>query len=1551
MNRTGRTTESYFLDSKDVTLTQTELEKNKRIKTYFQKDDKIPNIDGYFDMLDNSGYSRKRYVVQIKGKDTFEYRKTKGKYAYSAEAGFFQYMLKGIESNPGFYFVAERTTGRVFYQYVSEAYLKHLKQRGLLDQGSFTILFGEDDILDEEKFYTLCEEIRNGRQPQFDPNSVIPNKIDFKSVRKLSDGLWVNWRTGRLDSDVPAVLLEEKSDVGKGGLSMPADRHMTKLSEASLRLLSVLVQGEGAVLCWDELYDRGIVMQEDVERLKQALSIVRRNTIREGGEDPVASERIDSRKGEASDTCMYPSEEEAERILEDALKTVEEDEHKCAELKRKVTEVIAAIRKLCDEAQGLARLVKPAGNGKGFRILLGETGIESMGRYFPEGIETDAGKEEWDNLAEKSSDGYCDTEGWLRLHYADVCGSFEGKISNAGGKIAKESRVFGNYRMAEAYMNAYAHTEQSDSPMPMLDFVEKWYCETCGQIYAQRFTHNDENDINRVLVLHGHPGDGKTTFCKKAVYAHCLEGWLADAPHVIRVSLNAEENKGILNKERELDLTKALGICRKGKKQFLFCAPDTLSEGTVIILDGYDELSGNLSGDKGASDFALFCDRVREYANVCNCFFVITSRTMCIKRELDERKKSLRDVTVASFAPLSAAQQDLMIERMIELDEEQNRKYGFGMTGDRAGGMLNLSEYKTTVLPKLRKQRELNKFLEIPILFRMIVTSRYRGTDSITNEAGLYGSLFHNLMNYRGRKEETEANLISEYEDIAARIFNFNNDICPFGNQDDENKELIYLFLTKNESSEEETETERPAVNYRNKAKGGRKKEGRLGFLHRSFRQYFLARYLVSAIHKVGAEDGGMEFIGLFRSLRARLIDEQEVWKYVYELVLIEGTEEDEFRDIESDAFLAMEDIKRVRACLDDEMAFAHCMGGDRNILPGSDAEGNRILAAENAVFNLVSALAAAEKALREKGEEADSYRGYANILRLLRRGFFENSARLYLEKADLSDCNLSRANFSGAYMADACLCGTRFRGADLSRADLSRADLRNAALTDADLSETILTSARLKGADLKEADLRSANLENASFDGQTDDEEKNRAGKSSGVEEIMDLYSAGKENATLKGANLSNAKMKGVHMRCVNLQGANLSYADLAGALIGVNPAAMELEKKELTEAAVMTGADFTGAVLIGADLAGVNMRDANLDKADLRKVNLIRADLTGASLMETYLDRAVLQDAVLADAHLERSHMAGAELSGAVLRNAHLEGAKLNAAYLDALMMSSSGKNEAGLSGCAELSGAHFTGTDLTGAYLSDGQYQYARERGAIGRRLELPYGRERLSAGENRDIIETDSRDRQLLIGSLGGINRIAFGRFRQGKNGEVLPLRWRVLQLDPVKNRVLLITEKLIDFRSYHDRIEDVTWAECSLREWLNGAFLREAFTEREQRRIAVTRNKNSDNARYHTKGGGETDDRVFLLSVDEAETFFHNDRDRTADATPYAMERYKQMIDYGRFGMIAAGWWWLRSPGHYSRLAAHVNYDGSVLEFGNYVAHIAVSVRPAFWLNL
>ena len=189
-------------------------------------------------------------------------------------------------------------------------------------------------------------------------------------------------------------------------------------------------------------------------------------------------------------------------------------------------------------------------------------------------------------------------------------------------------------------------------------------------------------------------------------------------------------------------------------------------------------------------------------------------------------------------------------------------------------------------------------------------------------------------------------------------------------------------------------------------------------------------------------------------------------------------------------------------------------------------------------------------------------------------------------------------------------------------------------------------------------------------------------------------------------------------------------------------------------------------------------------------------------------------------------------------------------------------------------------------------------------------------------------------------VGG--KVPFGQYPQGANGEVQPLVWRVLAVE--NGRALLITDKLIDYVKYNESLTNVTWETCTLRKWMNNDFISKAFSSDQQAQIATVTNQNSNNPEYGTKGGKPTQDKIFALSIEEANRYFSSNSDRKAYTTDYAHKRGSDSDD-------RSDWWWLRSPGDNSDDAAYVISYGDFDQRGSLVHNYQVAVRPAFWLNL
>lgn len=188
-------------------------------------------------------------------------------------------------------------------------------------------------------------------------------------------------------------------------------------------------------------------------------------------------------------------------------------------------------------------------------------------------------------------------------------------------------------------------------------------------------------------------------------------------------------------------------------------------------------------------------------------------------------------------------------------------------------------------------------------------------------------------------------------------------------------------------------------------------------------------------------------------------------------------------------------------------------------------------------------------------------------------------------------------------------------------------------------------------------------------------------------------------------------------------------------------------------------------------------------------------------------------------------------------------------------------------------------------------------------------------------------------------------IKFGHYEQDNNIENGPedLEWIVLDVNG--KSALVISRYAIDGVYYHNRAEKITWETCSLRKWINETFIDAAFSTDEQKFILTTNVSADSNPDYKTDPGNDTEDKVFLLSIDEAIRFFSTDEERKCEKTEYA--KTQSFFEYTELPCK----WWLRTPGDASVKAALVSSDGSVDAKGNQYSLAPFSFRPAMWISL
>ena len=209
-----------------------------------------------------------------------------------------------------------------------------------------------------------------------------------------------------------------------------------------------------------------------------------------------------------------------------------------------------------------------------------------------------------------------------------------------------------------------------------------------------------------------------------------------------------------------------------------------------------------------------------------------------------------------------------------------------------------------------------------------------------------------------------------------------------------------------------------------------------------------------------------------------------------------------------------------------------------------------------------------------------------------------------------------------------------------------------------------------------------------------------------------------------------------------------------------------------------------------------------------------------------------------------------------------------------------------------------------------------------------------------------LETEIRNRIRPYNQADVGDYVEFGHYEQdgcSENGAEA-IRWRVLARKGGK--LLLISEYGLDAKPYFERWEGVTWERSDIRSWLNEDFCSAAFTGEERERIALTHVVNHDNAQFGTEGGNDTEDAIFLLSLEEAKSLFANDEARIGYATPYAEAKGAEAKSYYNY----RSGWYLRSPGDKDRSAATVIVTGEVSESGSYVDSAVEMIRPACWIS-
>ena len=600
-----------------------------------------------------------------------------------------------------------------------------------------------------------------------------------------------------------------------------------------------------------------------------------------------------------------------------------------------------------------------------------------------------------------------------------------------------------------------------------------------------------------VFLLYGHPGHGKTSFCKKFVYDYALDNpKRATDAEVLQFPLNPAYSGIIVANEIKLE-----NCINDGSDDGSRLLSWEECRGKLIFLDGFDELLHMMAKETRVKSYCEFSKIVAKIAQKYKIHFVVTSR--------------INAVTSHDCEQLNAYE-------FAELSFEEQRDWC----------LAHNPEYWNTYLHNICKGKDsssvndsLYSLLEIPYIFRMVAEHEYVMNGTIKNRAALFSDLFSQTI---GRAErhynETELfnsdTLNSSFQNLAYDIW---CDNCDSAEREGNNKQLLLLtyYVKENDT------------------------KGRISFFHKSFYDYFLSLYFYNKL-KESIKNNSPNII--LEKLAERRV-ESDIIEFISELKENDTNPEKDPID-EAELKLILNRIEE-----------SECIGidtKDRIEIKGN-AETLKYDRCNNIFVNSLNILFCFDIVqMFNELKQTKKLMGRFSCLNLkiscgsekvdlsncvFRRADFSgaylsgaNLSGANLSGANLIGANLSGANLSGANLIGAYLSGANLIGANLSEANLIGADFIEANLSGADLSGANLIGANLSGADLIGADLSGANLIGANL---------SEANLSGAYLSGADLIGANLSGANLIGANLSEANLSGAYLSGADLSGAKLSRAD----------------------------------------------------------------------------------------------------------------------------------------------------------------------------------------------------------------------------------------------------------------------------------------------------------------------------------------------------------------------------------------------------------------------
>ena len=239
------------------------------------------------------------------------------------------------------------------------------------------------------------------------------------------------------------------------------------------------------------------------------------------------------------------------------------------------------------------------------------------------------------------------------------------------------------------------------------------------------------------------------------------------------------------------------------------------------------------------------------------------------------------------------------------------------------------------------------------------------------------------------------------------------------------------------------------------------------------------------------------------------------------------------------------------------------------------------------------------------------------------------------------------------------------------------------------------------------------------------------------------------------------------------------------------------------------------------------------------------------------------------------------------------------------------------------------------------------------------ELQRRKEKLELELEQINAELASRE-TLPTTKLSSQDVVSFGKYEQDNNYSNGPedISWYVLKVG--NGKAFLISKYCLEAKQFeYEAGKNTSWETCSLRKWLNEAFLMTAFSEEERAAIMLTTVDNSkeQSGKRQTYNGSydSTEDKIFLLSGAEVEENLNFAAGPAARPTQYAITAGLKTISNTKYCQ-----WWTRgivSSTYHLSTTSEDSYAETYVEivrnydmFKDEPQNIQ-GVRPAMWVEI